>query len=172
LGSTTTAVVNTPTVVNVNNQLQINPVNYPFLRAGDKFKILHYATNEWEELTVALDYVPTSSTVHIVEDIEYTYAPEAIITISYANIAQNAQPFIQKAESHSGEYWNITAGILPDPATISENEIDRKVKVWRSSGRVVYNFKDGFEIDVTGANNRIRFKPKCRGENLFIEVTN
>jgi hypothetical protein len=170
LGSTFTSVRNEPSAVNANNLLNIDPLNYTFLRAGDKFKILHFATNQYEELTVGADYVPGADTISIVEDLQHTHLEDSIISVSYSGIAQSSQPLTQKAENFSGEYWDIIAAALPAPGMVSENEIDRKVKVWRSTGKVIYNFSNGFEIDVTGGNNRIRFKPKCRGENVFIEI--
>lgn len=163
---------NTPNTVNnpnAPNQLSINPVEFTFVTAGDRISIINPSNNQFETFTVATDYVPGQNFVEINEDIVFEYPPNSYLHVSPVSSLQPV-PFTQKSENFSGEFWDITTGTLPDPATVSEDEIDRRVKVFRPAGRIFYNFENGFEIDVSGANNRIRFKPRCRGENVFIEV--
>jgi len=154
------------------NLIAIDPVSTPFVKAGDTINLINSVTGYYETFTIATNYSPGDTTIETEEDLAADFPAGSFIQMSISSFINSLQTFSQKQENFSGEYWNITAGILPDPGTITESEIDLKVKVWRSGIRSVYNFETGFEIDTTGGNNRIKFKPKCRGENVLIEITN
>lgn len=166
-GTQLKADINTPTP----NEVTINPVSYVFAKAGDTFKIINPATFQSEIITIAANYVPGATTLQFTEDVIFDY-PSGSFLVPQASVVMtnSGGVVVQKQGNYTGDTWTITAGTLPNPASVSESEIDRRVKVWRSGLRVPYNTADGFVIDY--AANRIDFQLKVRGETLFLELSN
>lgn len=158
--------VNTPTP----NELPINAVAFAFAKKGDSWKLVNPGTGKAQVFTVAADYVPGAAVLKVTENLAADYPPNSFL---FLQNPLSYRGFGYYERGVSGEFWEIptTAGTLPSPAVLTEEEMRRRVSVVKSGLTLIYDANPSDEcFGVKPSTNEIELYLPARDEVLYLRV--
>jgi hypothetical protein len=164
-------------VASTNPTITVTALDYAAFKKGDKVLVLHPGTGQNQELTVTNTYTIGSTSLALTGTLTFDLPAGSLVKLSKATEMQ-VRGFTYYQRNKSGTDWVIptASGSLPNPSAIGFDETRRRVKVYRSGLRCIYdenggspnNYFDTFEIKP--ATNTITFHRTLRDETVFLEV--
>ncbi len=157
----------------VDPTLTIDDLDYAGFKQGDTVTVVHAGTGQYQNMTVASTYTIGSTSLPLTGTLDFDLPAGSLVKVAKATEMQ-VRGFSFYERNFTGELWTIptTSGTLPNPSVVGADEVRRRVKVYRSGVRLVYdanNHPDTFGIKP--ALNQIEFYQKCRNETVFVEIT-
>lgn len=157
----------------VNPTITIDDLDYAAFKKGDTVTVVHPGTGQYQNMTVSSAYTIGSTSLPLTGTLSFDLPAGSLIKVAKATEMQ-VRGFTHYERNFTGELWTIptTVGELPNPTVVGADECRRRVKVYRSGVRLVYdanNFADTFGIKP--ATNQIEFYIKCRNETVYAEIS-
>lgn len=157
--------------------LNITAVATEFIQPGGKIKIVNPVSGYNETLTFSSSnrYEPGSKSFPIEQHtFQKAFPHGSYLIIDEGTVAENSDSggkfnLPEVLIGQSGVTTAITKFNLPDPSTVTVDEIHRRLKLWRNGVLQIYTHN--FTLDTVGINNNIIWTLALDAETVRAELT-